>query len=388
MAHKQMVDSEDARAAQRTAQRSDDTSSNTSSNISTHQSLPFLNALKFLTAGGVAGGVARTAVAPLSRLKVLVQVSSHQVEKLGVVAGLQRILQTEGVRGLYVGNGADCIRIIPHSAAKFLLYEQFTSLAAAYFESATAPHSQHNTPLVRMACGASAGILAGTLTYPLDMIRGRLMVQGPNGLGGRLRWRRYDGVVDAARSIAANEGVMTLYRGWLPSFVGTILYSGLKFGVYGTLKDVFAQHASLTTRDGELLLAPKLAAGAIAGGVGQTVAYPMEVIRRRLQAGDWAPYVLELAGGRKVVVRPGMTSCVLSLLRTEGLGALYKGLSLNYIRVVPSVAISFATYEAMKELLGIGGGGGGGEEGVGHGNGGMPVAKGRSVTLVTHELDA
>ncbi len=377
MAHKQMAQVDDAPSA-----TTSDGHTTATSSITPPTDQQIFNALKYLTAGGVAGGVARTAVAPLSRLKVLVQVSSHQVEKLGVIAGLQRIVQTEGVRGLYVGNGADCIRIIPHSAAKFLLYEQFTSLAAAYFESA-APHYLAHTPFIRVACGASAGILAGSLTYPLDMIRGRLMVQGPNGLGGRLRWRRYDGVVDAARSIAANEGVMTLYRGWLPSFVGTILYSGLKFGVYGTLKDMFAQHPSMTAHDGELLLVPKLAAGAIAGGVGQTVAYPMEVIRRRLQAGDWAPYVLELAGGRKVVVRPGMTSCVLSLLRTEGVRALYKGLSLNYIRVVPSVAISFATYDAMKELLGI-------QQEKGDTTGKSPDVRGqheRPVALVTHELD-
>lgn len=310
------------------------------------QPLHLLDTLKYLLAGGVAGGVARTAVAPLSRLKVLIQVNSHQVDRLGVLDGLRRILAAEGPRGLYVGNGADCLRIVPHSATKFLLYEQLTSLATASLHAHASPDvAARWQPLLRGVCGSCAGILAGTLTYPLDMIRGRLMVQGH--VGGQLRWRRYQGVVDAARSIATNEGVWTLYRGWLPSFVGTVLYSGLKFGVYGALKD------ALTQSDMEPSLLPKLAAGAIAGGVGQTVAYPMEVIRRRLQAGDWAPHVVDLPSGRKVVVRPGMTACVLGLLRREGPRALYKGLSLNYIRVVPSVAISFATYEAMKDLLGL-----------------------------------
>lgn len=312
------------------------------------QPLDLRDTFKYLLAGGVAGGVARTAVAPLSRLKVLIQVNSHQVDRLGVLDGLRRILAAEGPRGLYVGNGADCMRIVPHSATKFFLYEQLVASTTAALQAHAPPEvAARWQPLLRGVCGSCAGILAGTLTYPLDMIRGRLMVQGDVGLGRQLRWRRYDGVVDAARSIAANEGVWTLYRGWLPSFVGTVLYSGLKFGVYGALKD------ALSPPDREPSLLPRLAAGAIAGGVGQTVAYPMEVIRRRLQAGDWAPHVMELPSGRRVVVRPGMTACVLGLLRKEGPRALYKGLTLNYIRVVPSVAISFATYEAMKDLLGL-----------------------------------
>lgn len=302
--------------------------------------------IKYLVAGGVAGGVARTSVAPLSRLKVLVQVNSNSIQYTSVLSGLRQIVRSEGLRGLYIGNGADCIRIVPHSAAKFLCYEHLIARADSWI--ARHPGSEAWQPALRVASGSAAGIIAGTLTYPLDMIRGRLMVQGPNGV--RSAGDRYSGVVHAAQTIARKEGVMTLYRGWLPSFVGTVLYSGLKFGIYETLKDALASYHGL--RDArELGLPANLAAGAVAGGAGQTVAYPLEVTRRRLQAGSCRPRLEVSASGAQAMVYPGMVACIRSMVRSEGWGSLYKGLSLNYIRVVPGVAISFATYDAMKDLL-------------------------------------
>ncbi|KAG6423224.1 hypothetical protein SASPL_113613 [Salvia splendens] len=80
---------------------------------------------KSLVAGGVAGGVSRTAVAPLERLKILLQVQNpHNIKYSGTVQGLKYIWRTEGLRGLFKGNGANCARIVPNSAVKFFSYEQ------------------------------------------------------------------------------------------------------------------------------------------------------------------------------------------------------------------------------------------------------------------------
>ncbi|CAM6027835.1 unnamed protein product [Sphagnum balticum] len=70
-----------------------------------------LTVCKSLLAGGVAGGVSRTAVAPLEWLKILLQ-------------GLKSIWKSEGIHGFFKGNGTNCARIIPNSAVKFYSYEQ------------------------------------------------------------------------------------------------------------------------------------------------------------------------------------------------------------------------------------------------------------------------
>ncbi|PPS00869.1 hypothetical protein GOBAR_AA19770 [Gossypium barbadense] len=67
----------------------------------------------------------RTAVAPLERLKILLQVQNpHSIKYNGTVQGLKYIWRTEGFRGLFKGNGTNCARIVPNSAVKFFSYEQ------------------------------------------------------------------------------------------------------------------------------------------------------------------------------------------------------------------------------------------------------------------------
>jgi solute carrier family 25 phosphate transporter 23/24/25/41 len=78
------------------------------------------------------------------------------------------------------------------------------------------------------------------------------------------------------------EGVLSLYRGWLPSVIGVIPYVGLNFAVYETLKDVAMKRYNCSS-DQDLSSTYRLAAGGVAGTVGQTIAYPFDVVRRRLQ---------------------------------------------------------------------------------------------------------
>ena len=51
------------------------------------------------------------------------------------------------------------------------------------------------TPLLRLAAGAGAGIVGMSATYPLDMVRGRLTVQGER------KTSQYRGIWDCTRQI-------------------------------------------------------------------------------------------------------------------------------------------------------------------------------------------
>ncbi|PNH00875.1 Mitochondrial substrate carrier family protein B [Tetrabaena socialis] len=182
---------------------------------------------KSLVAGGVAGGLSRTAVAPLERLKILMQVQGNEKVYRGVWQGLVHMTRTEGLRGLLKGNLTNCVRIIPNSAVKFLTYEQLSREMSDHYRATRG--SGELTPALRLLAGACAGIIAMSATYPLDMVRGRLTVQeGRN--------QQYRGIVHAARVIIAEEGARALYKGWLPSVIGVIPYVGLNFAVYESLK--------------------------------------------------------------------------------------------------------------------------------------------------------
>lgn len=51
-------------------------------------------------------------------------------------------------------------------------------------------------------------------------------------------------------------------------------------------------------------------------------------------------------------VHSSTIGAIKTIYRHEGIRGLFKGLSINYMKVVPAVAISFTTYESMKKFLG------------------------------------
>jgi solute carrier family 25 (mitochondrial phosphate transporter), member 23/24/25/41 len=279
------------------------------------------------------------------------------------------MVRAEGVAGCFKGNWTNCVRIIPNSAVKFLLYEQ--AVRSLSHASLDAGGDGRLGPVARLGAGAAAGIVAMSATYPLDMVRGRLTVQGGAGGGSgggsgpspsstnaavsSTTTPQYRGIAHAARTIAREEGVLALWRGWLPSVIGVIPYVGLNFCVYETLKDAVLTWQGLDD-ERQIPVATRLACGAVAGTTGQTIAFPLDVVRRRMQMSGWAGAAAlhgADAAHSTAVAYKGMTDCFVRTVREEGVRALFKGLWPNYIKVVPSIAIAFVSYEQLKEAMGV-----------------------------------
>lgn len=72
---------------------------------------------------GIAGMCSKTAVAPLDRLKILLQAHQPRYKALGVPGGLSAIVRDESVMALYKGNGAQMVRIFPYAATQFTSFE-------------------------------------------------------------------------------------------------------------------------------------------------------------------------------------------------------------------------------------------------------------------------
>ncbi|MBA0802360.1 hypothetical protein Gohar_012663, partial [Gossypium harknessii] len=116
-----------------------------------------------------------------------------------------------------------------------------------------------------------------------------------------------------------------------------IPYVGLNFSVYESLKDWLIKSRPFgLVEDSELSVTTRLACGAAAGTVGQTVAYPLDVIRRRMQMVGWkdAASVVSGDGRNKASLEyTGMIDAFRKTVRHEGFGALYKGLVPNSVKV-------------------------------------------------------
>ncbi|RMY64843.1 hypothetical protein D0863_09518 [Hortaea werneckii] len=293
-------------------------------------------------AGGVAGAVSRTVVSPLERLKILLQVQtgSRTEYKMSISKALGKIWREEGFKGMMAGNGTNCIRIVPYSAVQFGSYNFYKR----FFEASP---GEPLSPARRLLCGATAGITSVTFTYPLDIVRTRLSIQSASfsGLSSSSSTstnptspRRLPGMWATLRHMYATEGGLpALYRGIIPTVAGVAPYVGLNFMIYESVRHSFTPPDQ--TQPSPL---GKLCAGAISGGVAQTCTYPLDVLRRRFQINTMSGMGYQYKG---------IFDAVKVIVGQEGVRGLYKGIAPNLLKVAPSMASSWLSFEMTRDFL-------------------------------------
>lgn len=315
--------------------------------------------LKSFVSGGIAGMVSKTAVAPLDRIKILLQVHHSTYKHLGVFSGLKGIVKNESFLALYRGNGAQMVRIFPYASVQFFTFELYKKGLNNLFPS---PKNETKHSL-KFCAGSLAGVSAASLTYPLDLIRARLaynvvMAQSNitsvgNGSGVAALQLSRPTIAGTLVSVFKNEGGLNgLYRGLTPTLVAMVPYSGFSFYFFELLKHFSLTHmpefcAKEVGKDKQVLNVPsKLVCGGVAGAIAQTVSYPLDVTRRRMQLS------MTTKESEKYSKNPLQT---LKLIYEEqGIKkGLYRGMSVNYIRAIPMVAVSFSTYELCKQFFGL-----------------------------------
>ncbi|KAI0330140.1 mitochondrial carrier [Cubamyces sp. BRFM 1775] len=323
----------------------------------------------YFIAGGIAGAASRTVVSPLERLKIIqyvsslssslqlltdclfasmqVQPSSSDRQYKGVWSSLVRMWREEGFKGFMRGNGINCLRIIPYSAVQFTTYEQLKKVVLQWFTGYGA--KTLDTP-TRLCAGALAGITSVCTTYPLDLVRSRLSIAtasiplqnaaataAPSTVAAAVFTPQELTMWGMTLKVMREEGgVRALYRGLVPTAMGVAPYVGINFASYEALRGVI-------TPPGKSSVHRKLLCGALAGSISQTLTYPFDVLRRKMQVTGMN------ALGYKY---NGALDALRSIIRTEGIKGLYRGLWPNLLKVAPSIATSFFTYELVKDFLG------------------------------------
>ncbi|KAH9810485.1 coenzyme A transporter [Teratosphaeria destructans] len=348
----------------------------------------FEYAARSLTAGGIAACAAKTVVAPLDRVKILFQASNPQFQKYtgswsGALAAIRDIYRADGSRGLFRGHSATLLRIFPYGGIKFMAYEQIRAIVI--------PSKEYETSMRRLASGALSGSISVFATYPLEVIRVRLAweTRSHNRMTVRdicrtiynehppaprpppvqaiqqdLGVPRTAAAAIHATSAATNavtfrSGLSNFYRGFTPTIWGMLPYAGTSFLTHDVAGDFMRQPYLATytvlplSERSQKQLAPnkppplrawaELTTGALAGFVSQTVSYPLEVIRRRMQVGG------VVGDGHRLT----MIEVARNIMRDRGWRGFFVGLGIGYVKVVPMVATSFYAYERMKVVLSI-----------------------------------
>lgn len=277
-------------------------------------------AAKQVAIGTFAGSIAKTALAPLSRIKVIIQIAEKS-QSLSTAVG--QIYQEGGLRAFYRGNFANIIKSGPETGAKLLMFDVLKEKFAS--------SDGHLTPQARFVAGGLSSIFSHGLFYPLDLIKIRLEAT-PHGT--------YTGMIHCAQTIYQAEGfVPAFYRGLVPVCFSTFPSSGITLGLYNYLSD------KIRATYGEQASAKQFAyASTFAALVSEVTTYPMHLAKSRL-ATQGSPGIPKKYNG--------LMDFFTKVYATDGVRGFYRGLVPACVKHVPSVAITMTTYDVLKKYFGI-----------------------------------
>jgi solute carrier family 25 (adenine nucleotide translocator) protein 4/5/6/31 len=223
--------------------------------------------------GGVSAAVSKTVVAPIERVKLLLQVQDANKNIAadqrynGIGDCFKRVVAEQGVGALWRGNLANVVRYFPTQAINFACKD--------FYKQYLCPYNPKTQPgkffIGNCASGGAAGATSLCFVYPLDFARTRLAADVGSG-----KEREFNGLIDCLKKSAQKGGVGALYNGFGISVVGIIAYRASYFGAFDTGKVVLFTDFKKANILYQWGFAQVVTVGA---GI---ASYPLDTVRRRL----------------------------------------------------------------------------------------------------------
>lgn len=285
--------------------------------------------------GGVSAAVSKTAAAPIERVKLLIQnqdemLKSGRLDRKynGIGDCFKRTMADEGVVSLWRGNTANVICYFPTQALNFAFRDTYKSMFAFKKER----DGYAKWMMGNLASGGAAGATSLLFVYSLDYARTRLANDAKSAKKGGGD-RQFNGLVDVYRKTLASDGIAGLYRGFMPSVAGIIVYRGLYFGMYDSIKPVVL----VGNLEGNFL-ASFLLGWTVTTGAG-VASYPLDTIRRRMMmtSGEAVKYKSSIDAARQIIA-------------AEGVKSLFKGAGANILRGVAGAGV-LSIYDQAQLLM-------------------------------------
>ncbi|KAI1314385.1 ADP/ATP carrier protein [Mortierella claussenii] len=282
--------------------------------------------------GGVSATVSKTAAAPIERVKLLLQNQDEMIKSgrlshpyRGVTDCFKRVIADEGIIPLWRGNGTNILRYFPTQALNFAFKDYFKAM----FNYKKDRDGYAKWLAGNLASGAAAGASSSVFVYSLDYARTRLAsdAKGKDGAG-----RQYTGLMDVYRKTMATDGVAGLYRGFWLSTVGIVIYRGLYFGLYDSVKPMLPD-----ALQGSFIASFILGFGVT--NLASFASYPIDTVRRRMMmtSGEAVKYKSALDAFKQIVQK-------------EGFKSLFKGAGANVLRAVAGAGV-LSGYDQLQVLV-------------------------------------
>jgi solute carrier family 25 (adenine nucleotide translocator) protein 4/5/6/31 len=276
--------------------------------------------------GGVSAAVSKTAVAPIERVKLLLQTQDANAKLTkkytGIVDCLTRVPKEEGVSAFWRGNLANVIRYFPTQALNFAFKDTYKKVFCPYN-----PKTEFwKFFFGNLASGGAAGATSLMVVYPLDFARTRLAAD----VGKTGAERQFTGLVDCLTKVYKSDGYKGLYQGFGVSVLGIIAYRACYFGGYDTLKRVLFA-------DGKSSILFKFLIAQFVTALSGLVSYPLDTVRRRLM----------MQSGGKTIMYNGTMDCFAKIYKNEGGKAFFKGALSNIFRGM-GASLVLVLYDEMQ----------------------------------------
>jgi solute carrier family 25 (adenine nucleotide translocator) protein 4/5/6/31 len=289
---------------------------------------------KDFLAGGISAAVSKTAVAPIERVKLILQVqaANKQIvagqEYKGIIDCFVRIPKEQGFGAFWRGNLANVIRYFPTQALNFAFKDVYKQIFLGGVDQKT----QFWRYFVgNLGSGGAAGATSLCFVYPLDYARTRLGADVGKGTADR----QYNGLVDCIKKTVKSDGIVGLYRGFSVSVQGIIIYRAAYFGCYDTARGSLPD--------------PKNSPFIVNFGIAQVVticsgilSYPFDTVRRRM--------MMQSGRAKADIMYKNTLDCWVKISKNEGARAFFKGALSNVFRGTGG-ALVLVFYDELKKLL-------------------------------------
>jgi solute carrier family 25 folate transporter 32 len=249
-------------------------------------------------------------------------------DQLSIIKSLQDIIKKDGVKGCFRGLAPTLLTVPTFWGLYFPLYEVTKKdLNRFYYLGNDVPSG----PVIHMTSAIFAGAIADFFCNPMFVVRTRMQTEVLHYMELPAHERRPHGILTTVKGLHSEGGILMFWRGFTASLLG-LSHVGIQFPVYEYLKSEARRRSSKNEESAlDLLLASGLSKMAAT-----SITYPHEVIRSRIMdyRGDDA--------SRKSLVRTFQR-----IVKHEGVGALYTGIHVSLVRVLPNCCITFMSYEMI-----------------------------------------
>eukprot|EP00667_Euglena_gracilis_P013747 EG_transcript_14195 len=287
--------------------------------------------------GAFAAAISKTAVAPIERVKLLLQTQAVNAKvTAGAVAPYKgaldcfaRVVREQSALALWRGNFANVLRYFPTQAFNFMFKNQIKSLFPAF----DATSRFWSFFAANVLSGSIAGVLTVLIVYPLDYARTRLAAD----VSRHGEDSEFHGLFDCLAKTIQRHGCTAVYQGFQISIYGIFVYRGVYFGLYDTAKGLLG-YAPASSGLAAFLLKWSIAQSvAVVAGL---ICYPFDTVRRRLM----------VQVGADQPLYSGTLHCCHVIRQQEGLGGFYKGALSNIFRGL-GAALVLVLYDELQARL-------------------------------------